>query len=205
MSLIHIRQQGHSIHIFDGIIEIKRASNHAVVMTGVEEGTLLKLNGTSSTNSCESSALLVQQSDILSLSLLWYAQFGHINYGTIRVMKNKGIKGLPTILRKITPCDACILGKHCKQHFHSSFRASRKLGLIHSNLCGPIPISTANGNKYVLTFIDDYSRMGWVYLLNDKSHVFEVFKTFHLMIKNETQQNIGILITDNWLVYFSCF
>jgi len=119
-------------------------------------------------------------------------------------MKNQGIKRLPTVPRKITPCDACILGKHCKQPFHSSsFRASRKLGLIHSNLCGPMPVATSNGNKYVLTFIDDYSRMCWVYLLKDKSQVFEVFKTFHFMIKNETQQNIGILRTDNGGEYTS--
>ena len=73
MSLIHIRQQGHSIHIFDGIIEIKRTSDHAIIMIGVEEGMLLKLNGTSSTNSCESYTFLAQKSDIMSSSLLWHA------------------------------------------------------------------------------------------------------------------------------------
>jgi hypothetical protein len=36
MSLIHIRQQGHSIHMFDGIIEIRKASDQVIVMTGVE-------------------------------------------------------------------------------------------------------------------------------------------------------------------------
>lgn len=117
MSLIHIWQQGNSIHIFDGIIEIRRASDHAVVMSGVEEGTLLKLNGTSSTNSRENSVLLAQQSDILSPSLLWHALFCHINYGNIKIMKKKGIKGLPIVPRNIIPCDACIIGKNCKQPF----------------------------------------------------------------------------------------
>ena len=84
---MHIRQQGHSIHIFDGIIEIRRAFEHAVVMTGVEEGMLLKLNGTSSTNSRENSVLLAQQSDNLSPNLLWHARFGHINYGSVKIMK----------------------------------------------------------------------------------------------------------------------
>jgi hypothetical protein len=36
MSLIHIRHQGHSIHVFHGIIEVIRAYDHVVVMTGVE-------------------------------------------------------------------------------------------------------------------------------------------------------------------------
>ena len=43
-----IRQQDHSIHMFDGIIEIRRAYDNVIVMTGVEDNKLLKLNGTSS-------------------------------------------------------------------------------------------------------------------------------------------------------------
>jgi hypothetical protein len=46
MSLIHIRQQGHSIHMFDGIIELRKAYDQVIVMTGVEEDKLLKLKGT---------------------------------------------------------------------------------------------------------------------------------------------------------------
>ena len=106
MSLIQVRKQGHSIHVFDGIVEIRRTSDDVVVMTGVEEDKLLKLKGTSSFSS--NSALLAQHSDTLSSSLLWHACFGHINYDSIRIMKQRGIQGLPTIPRKLTPCNACI-------------------------------------------------------------------------------------------------
>ena len=117
-------------------------------------------------------------------------------------MKQQGIKGLPTVPRKLAPCNACILGKHHKQSFQNSkFRATRKLSLIHSDLCGPIPVPTANGNKYILTFIDDYSRMCWVYLLKEKSQVFDVFKKFHLLITNEAQPTIGTIRTDNGREY----
>ena len=77
MSLIHIRHQGHSIHMFDGIIEIRKAYDQVIVMTYVEEDKLLKLKGTSSFPS--NSSLLAQHSDTLSSSLLWHAHFGHIN------------------------------------------------------------------------------------------------------------------------------
>lgn len=69
MSLVHIRQQGYSIHIFYGIIEICRESDNSVIMTGVKEGTLLKLNNTPSTTH---STLLVQQNNLLPSSLLWH-------------------------------------------------------------------------------------------------------------------------------------
>ena len=113
-------------------------------------------------------------------------------------MKQQGIKRLPTVPRKFTPCNACILGKHHKHSFQNSkSRATRKLSLIHSDVCGPMLIPTTNGNKYILTFIDDYSRMCWVYLLKEKSQVFYVFKKFHFLITNEAQLTIGTIRTDN--------
>eukprot|EP00253_Pinus_taeda_P027529 PITA_27529 len=41
LSLVHIRQQGHSIHMFDGKVEVRKASDHSLVMTGIEEERLL--------------------------------------------------------------------------------------------------------------------------------------------------------------------
>ena len=61
----------------------------------------------------------------------------------------------------------------------------------------------ANGNKYLLTFIDDHTRMCWVYLLKEKSQVFATFKNFHLWITNETQLNIVTLCLDNGGEYTS--
>ena len=57
ISLVQIRQQNHSIHMFDGIIEIRRAYDNVIVMNGVEENKLLNLNGTSSNS--QNSANLV--------------------------------------------------------------------------------------------------------------------------------------------------
>ena len=98
-------------------------------------------------------------------------------------MKKNGVIGLPTIPRKLKQCDAYILGKHSKQSFHDSHsRAHRKLELIHSDLCDPVPVPFANGNKHMMTFIDDYNIMCWVYLLKRKYEAFETFKNFHAWI-----------------------
>lgn len=58
-------------------------------------------------------------------------------------------------------------------------------------------IQSTNGNKYLVTFIDDYTRMCWVYLLKEKSKVFPTFNNYHLWITNETQFNIGTLRSNN--------
>jgi hypothetical protein len=118
---------------------------------------------------------------IMSNSLLWHAIFGHINYDSLRLMRNNGISGMSTIPRKLKQCDACILGKHRKHPFHdSTFRSCRKLELIHSDLCIPMLVPSTNGNEFRISFIDDYTRMCWVYLLKDKSQSFETFKNFHV-------------------------
>jgi transposase InsO family protein len=117
------------------------------------------------------------------------------------LLKKNGVPGLPTIPRKWKKCDACILGK---QPFHASTsRACRKLGLVHFDLCGPMHVPSANGNKHFMSFIYDYTRTCWVYLLKYKSQAFETFKKFHVWIQNEEQSHIGTLCTDNAREYTS--
>ena len=61
----------------------------------------------------------------------------------------------------------------------------------------PMPIPSANGNKYLMTFVDDYSRMCWVYLLKTKSEAFQLFKNFHAWIENQAQAHIGTFRSGN--------
>ena len=72
----------------------------------------------------------------------------------------------------------------------SNFRASRKLELVHFDLCGPMPTPSANGNKYFLTFVDDYSRMWRIYCLKTKSEVFQTFKDFHALIEKQANKKL---------------
>ena len=64
-----------------------------------------------------------------------------------------------------------------------SERASDLLGLIHTDVCGPLSTSTIGGYSYFITFTDDFSRYGYLYLMKHKSKTFEKFKEF----KNEVQ------------------
>ena len=111
LSLVEIRQQGHSIHLFDGKAEVRSASDHSLVMEGIEEGRLLKLKG-SSAHAQNFAFSSHHDEGTFPSSLLWHARFGHLNYDRLRLLKKNGVDGLPTIPRKPKECDACILGKH---------------------------------------------------------------------------------------------
>jgi len=63
-------------------------------------------------------------------------------------------------------------------------------------LCGPIiPISNSN-KRYLICFIDDFSRKIWVYFLEEKSEAFIIFKYFKSLVEKETGSCIKSLRTD---------
>ena len=75
-------------------------------------------------------------------------------------------------------CFGCAAGKHHRAPF---VRVEEKqqteiLGLIHSDLVGPLNPKTPQGKAYVLTFIDDRTRRSWVYLLASKDETLEKLK-----------------------------
>ncbi|XP_077219766.1 uncharacterized protein LOC143853957 [Tasmannia lanceolata] len=57
--------------------------------------------------------------------------------------------------------------------------------------------------RYFVVFIDDYSRMTWLYLLHDRSEVFSAFRTFHSEVTNQFDCTLKCLRTDNAREYFS--
>lgn len=52
------------------------------------------------------------------------------------------------------------------------------MDLIHTDVCGPMQTMTPSKKRYVLTFIDDYTKYSIVYLLQNKSDVFSKLKKY---------------------------
>ena len=58
-----------------------------------------------------------------------------------------------------------------------------------------------NGSRYFIIFIDDFSRMCWVYFMKQKSEVAAVFKDFKAMVENQAQISIKVIRSDNGTKY----
>ena len=54
------------------------------------------------------------------------------------------------------------------------------LGLIHSDIFGPLSTRALSGAKYFVTFIDDHSRKMWIYFLKTKDEVFDHLESLKL-------------------------
>ena len=90
------------------------------------------------------------------------------------------VEGLPPIKTSNGACIGCVTGKHPERSYEKgrARRDNQVLVLVHSDLIGPLPTPSYGGSKYVLTFIDDFSRFCWVYFLKLKSKFFEKLKVF---------------------------
>ena len=64
-------------------------------------------------------------------------------------------------------------------------RNTELLELIHIDLCEFEGKLTCGGNRYFITFIDDFSKYAYVYLLKNKSDAYEKFKEFLREVENQ--------------------
>jgi transposase InsO family protein len=60
------------------------------------------------------------------------------------------------------------------------------LELIHTDIYSPMGIKSHRGNRYFITFIDDFSRMCWVYFLRQKSEKISVFRNFQKIVERQS-------------------
>ena len=94
-------------------------------------------------------------------------------------------------------CDACQYGKsHALPFPVSSYHAKSPLKLIHSDLWGPAPITSSEGFRYYIHFLDDYSRYTWIYALKNKNEAIEMFVKFKRLVENRFDKKIKIVQSD---------
>ena len=93
----------------------------------------------------------------------------------------------PLDLSNLEVCVECIKGKQTNIKKLGAERAKNVLELVHIDICGPFPTTSWNRQQYFITFIDGYSRYGYLYLIHEKSQSLDIFKTF----KAEVELQLG--------------
>jgi hypothetical protein len=123
----------------------------------------------------------------LNPTFIWHCRLGHINEKHIeRLHKDSLLSSFD--FESFDTCESYLLGKMTKAPFTSqSERASDLLGLVHTDICGPMSSVVRGCFQYFITFIDDFSRYGYIYLMRHKSESFEKCKEF----QNEVQNQLG--------------
>jgi len=134
---------------------------------------------------------------------LWHCRLGHINENRMDKLHKSGNLG-SFDYESYDTCESCLLGKMTKTPFGGKGqRASETLELIHSDVCGPMTTHARGGFSYFITFIDDYSRYGYLYLMKYKSEAFEKFKEFRNEVEKQLGKSIKTLRSDRGGEYLS--
>ncbi|KAG7584280.1 Reverse transcriptase RNA-dependent DNA polymerase [Arabidopsis suecica] len=131
----------------------------------------------------------------ITSDVIWHKRLGHPHHQLMQHLSS--ISAISFNKATKSMCEACQLGKTCKLPFsRSEFQASRPLERIHSDVWGPAPVTSVQGFRFYVVFIDNYSRFCWLYPLKLKSDVSEVFKSFQSLVENQFNQRIKIFQSD---------
>ncbi|TQD75628.1 hypothetical protein C1H46_038836 [Malus baccata] len=68
--------------------------------------------------------------------------------------------------------------------------------MVHTDICGPLDPMSYGGNRYFITFIDDFSRKTWVYFLKEKSAALKIFKEFKAPTEAESNHKLVAVRSD---------
>jgi len=181
--------------------EVKTFRNSSLIGSGVLSDGLYLLN-------LDPNSIVQRQSDVCNVvgnkrgrvtessSMLWHKRLGHIS----RKRMERLIK--ENILHSLDFSDFdnyidCIKGKlTAKTRKTSGSRKEGILQLIHTDICGPITPIALRGYRYFITFIDDFSRYGWIYLLHEKSESLDSLKEFKAAVELKFDTQVKCIHSD---------
>jgi len=132
-------------------------------------------------------------------SKLWHRRLGHISIERIkRLVKDEVLSTLD--FTNFKTYANCIKGKETNKSKKGANRSSDLLEIIHTDIC--CPDIDIHGQKYFISFIDDYSRYMYIYLLHNKNEALDAFKIFKAEVENQCGKQIKIVRSDRGGEYY---
>nr|GEY66085.1 hypothetical protein [Tanacetum cinerariifolium] len=203
ISVSRLYEDGFINRFVNNAIQVSR--NNMVYFSAIPKDGIFEIDLSNSYTN-ESSIYAVSNKNAkldLDSALLWHCHLGHISKKHIEKLQHDGLLN-STDLRAFEKCVSCMSGKMARKPYtHQVERAKDLLGLIHTDVCGVFKIMSRQGESYFVTFTDDFSHYGYVYLLKHKHEVFETFKVFQKEVENQLGKTIKSLCSDRGGEYMS--
>ncbi|CAH8267188.1 unnamed protein product [Arabidopsis lyrata] len=139
--------------------------------------------------------------EIANSGTLWHKRLCHIFRNRVERLVSDGI--LSSIdFTDFNVCVDCIKEKQTKHKKLGAYRAKEVLELIHTYICGPFLTPSWNGQQYFMSFIDDYSRYAYLFLIHEKSESLDVFKKFKAEVECQLDRRIKSVRSDRGGEYY---
>lgn len=174
LSITKLEQQGYEITFFGGVSTIKYQGE--LMAQGKIGPGLHELTISVSSPVGESSLLTVEEN-------VWHKRLGHLNVDYLRKLSTMVDDMGKYKFNERELCETCVAGKQQNNSFSGTRpRTVRVLQRVHSDLCGPITPVAFNGDRYFMTFIDDFSHFVIVFGLKRKSEAAKAIKNYVAMV-----------------------
>lgn len=162
LSLGQLQQKGLAILIQNGICKVFHSRKGLIMQSNMSRNRMFHVAATAAPKEtmCLQTGLETEKE-----VHLWHCRFGHLNHKGLNTLSQKHlVDGLPNLKIPKKTCITCLIGKQHRRSIpkKSMWRASRKLQLVHADICGPLKPSSNSNKRYILSFIDDFSRKTWV-------------------------------------------
>lgn len=116
------------------------------------------------------------------LSQLWHEHLRLVNYKMLWKLINLDV--LPNFDCNKSQCQKCVEFKFAKYRYKSIERNFKPLQLIHTDTYDIDSTPSRGKKKYFITFINNYARYYYVYLINSKDEVIKIFRQYKTIVKN---------------------
>ena len=191
-----LESKGFTIILQNGIL--KAVSGALVVMKGIRRNNLYLYQGSTAVGTA---AALSKVDKVAEMFRLWHMRLGHAGEKSLQTLAMQGLfKGAKTC--KLDFCEQCVLGKQKRVKFGTAIHNTEGiLDYIHTDVWRPTMTASLGGKHYFVTFVDDFSRRVWVYMLKSKDEVLETFLVWKKMVENQTRRKIKVLRSDNGTEY----
>ncbi|GJR21419.1 retrotransposon protein, putative, ty1-copia subclass [Tanacetum coccineum] len=200
----HLYKDGF-VNRFENDNSVSVSRNNVIYFNAVPRDDIYEIVlSSSNTNDSSMYAISNKRAKLnLDSTLLWHCRLGHINKKRMEKLQHDGLLN-STNIKSLEKCVFSMSGKMARKPYsHQVERAKDLLGLIYTDVCGPFKIMSRQRAYYFVTFTDDFSRYGYVYLLKHKHEVFETFKVFQKEVENQLKKTIKSLHSDRGGKYIS--
>jgi len=73
---------------------------------------------------------------------------------------------------------------------------------VYTDICGPFDVSSFRKERYFITFIDDYSRYDYVYLLHEKSQAIDALEIYLNEVERQLNRKVKIIRSNRGGEYY---
>ncbi|RVW84289.1 Retrovirus-related Pol polyprotein from transposon TNT 1-94 [Vitis vinifera] len=171
LSIGQLQEKGLAIMIHDGLCKIYHPDKGLIIQTAMSTNRMFTLLA----NKQEKKEVCFQAS-AQELYHLWHRRYGHLSHKGLNILQtNNMVRGLPHLLPTTLVCIDCLNEKQHRDPIpkKSAWKATKKLQLIHADICGPVtPHQMA------------------------KREALNSFKCFKRLVEKETGMYIKCLRTD---------